>query len=117
MVVRRNNSKLLKTTKVFQMPKKGETNNPKGRKAGKPNRATLEFKEAVNNLINFATPQMVDWLTLVAAEDPNKALEHVYKFAQFGYPLLARTESKTVMLDGGDLTKEQRDAVYASFKG
>lgn len=63
-----------------------------GRPKGLPNKATVEFKEAVNNLIAFATPQMVDWLELVAVEDPNKALDHVYKFAQFGYPLLARSE-------------------------
>lgn len=71
--------------------KKGQVMNPKGR-GNSPNKATVEFKEAVKNLINYATPQMVDWLSLVAAEDPNKALDHVYKFAQFGYPLLARSE-------------------------
>lgn len=63
-----------------------------GRKKGAENRQTVEFKQAVNNLIAFATPQMVDWLEIIAAEDPNKALDHVYKFAQFGYPLLARSE-------------------------
>lgn len=89
--------------------------NPKGR-GNSPNKITVEFKEAVNNLINFSTPQMVDWLTLVAAEDPNKALDHVYKFAQFGYPLLARTESTNLNVDSEKLTKEQRDAIYASLK-
>lgn len=71
--------------------KKGQVMNPRGR-GNTPNRTTLEFKEAVNNLINFATPQMVAWLEHIAAEDPDKALDHVYKFAQFGYPLLARSE-------------------------
>lgn len=71
--------------------KKGEVRNPKGRGASQ-NKATVEFKEAVNRLIDYATPQMVDWLKDVADEDPNKALDHVYKFAQFGYPLLARAE-------------------------
>lgn len=65
-----------------------------GRTAGTPNKVTVEFKDAVNKLIDFATPQMVDWLTLIAAEDPNKALDHVYKFAQFGFPLLSRAEMK-----------------------
>jgi hypothetical protein len=90
--------------------------NPAGRHKGKPNRVTVEFKEAVNNLISFATPQMVDWLTVVAAEDPNKALEHVYKFAQFGYPLLARTDNHNLNTETSSLTKEQRDAIYASIK-
>lgn len=62
-----------------------------GRPPGVPNKATMEFKEAVNNLIEFATPQMVMWLERVATSDPEKALELIYKFAQFGYPLLART--------------------------
>ena len=65
-----------------------------GRTAGTPNKATVEFKEAVNNLINFATPHMVNWLEQIATDDPNKALDHVYKFAQFGYPLLSRAEMK-----------------------
>lgn len=68
------------------------------RKKGIPNRATIEFKEAVTNLINYATPQMVDWLASV--EDPSKRLEHIYKFAQFGYPLLARTDVQTLDKDG-----------------
>lgn len=74
------------------MVKKREPRNPKGRKRGTPNKATIEFKEAVTNLINYATPQMTKWLSHVASEDPSKALDHVYKFAQFGFPLLARTD-------------------------
>lgn len=62
-----------------------------GRKKGIPNKATVEFKEAVNNLIEYATPQMIGWLGQIAESDPNKALDHVFKFAQFGYPLLSRT--------------------------
>lgn len=72
--------------------RKGQTGNPHGRPKGLQNKATLEFKEAVKNLIEFATPEMVDWLKAIAKEDPSKALEHVYKFAQFGHPLLARSE-------------------------
>lgn len=74
--------------------KKGEVRNPGGRPKGAPNKSTMEFKEAVNKLINFATPKMVKWLEDVAEEDPGKALDHVYKFAQFGYPLLSRSEGK-----------------------
>lgn len=62
-----------------------------GKKAGTQNKATMEFKEAVNNLIEYATPQMIVWLGQIAENDPNKALDHVFKFAQFGYPLLSRT--------------------------
>lgn len=76
------------------MPPKGKSNNPNGRPKGIENKATLEFKEAVNKLIDFATPQMVGWLDTIAQDDPNKALDHVYKFAQFGFPLLSRAELK-----------------------
>jgi hypothetical protein len=75
------------------MPKGGRQEGA-GRPAGVPNKTTIEFKEAVNNLINFATPKMVDWLEKIAEENPDKALDHVYKFAQFGYPLLNRTDGK-----------------------
>jgi hypothetical protein len=95
---------------------KGSTGNPNGRPVGIQNKATLEFKTAVNNLINFATPQMISWLERVALTDPDKALDMVYKFAQFGYPLLARTESTNLNVNAEKLTKEQRDAIYATIK-
>ena len=66
--------------------------NLNGRPKGVQNKATVEFKEAVTNMISYATPQMVKWLEKIAKKNPEKALEMVYKFAQFGYPLLARTE-------------------------
>ncbi|MGL4999509.1 MAG: hypothetical protein ACRC5T_11120 [Cetobacterium sp.] len=71
-----------------------------GIKRGHVKKETIEFKQAVTNLINFATPQMVDWLTEVASEDKNKALEHIYKFAQFGFPLLARTDIQALDKNG-----------------
>lgn len=61
-----------------------------GRPKGMQNRATIEFREGVNKLIETATPKLVEWLEEI--DDPNKRLDMVYKFAQFGYPLLARTE-------------------------
>lgn len=72
-----------------------------GRPKGTANKSTLEFKEAVNKLIDFATPQMVGWLDAIARDDPNKALDHVYKFAQFGFPLLSRADSTVTGKEGG----------------
>lgn len=69
-----------------------------GRPKGKPNAATLEFKVAVSDLLKYAAPQIVAWLEEI--EDPSKRLEHVYKFAQFGFPLLARTDVQNLDKDG-----------------
>ena len=35
---------------------------------------------------------MTAWLEEVAAEDPNKALDHMSKLAEYVYPKLARVE-------------------------
>lgn len=77
------------------MARKGHTNNPNGRVKGVPNKTTKEFKQACTNLIDYATPRMVDWLDKIAQDDPDKALKHVYNFAQFGYPLLSRRDQNT----------------------
>jgi len=69
---------------------KGKTNNPHGRPAGKPNKATIEFKEALNKLMDHAAPELVKWLGEI--EDPFKRFEVLSKFAEFIYPKLGRTE-------------------------
>lgn len=71
---------------------KGKTGNPNGRPKGIPNKSTLEFKEAINNLLEYAAPQMVDWLIEVAADDKLKALNYIKDMAEFAHPKLARTE-------------------------
>lgn len=63
-----------------------------GRTVGTPNKATTHFKEAVANLLNMASPQMIGWLAQVAATDPAKALELTSKLAEYAAPKLARTE-------------------------
>lgn len=81
-----------------------------GRPAGTPNKATLEFKGAVNNLINHATPNMVEWLDKIAGTSPEKAFDIISKLAEYAHPKLARTEIrnpdgetfKTETLNEGD---------------
>lgn len=63
-----------------------------GRKKGTPNKTTLEFKEALNKLLEYAAPEMIGWLKMIAINDPNKALDHVSKLAEYVHPKLARTD-------------------------
>ena len=89
--------------------KKGDSK-PKGsgKSKGVKNKKTIEFMEAVNNLMDMASPNMVRWLEQVAAVDPDKALKHIHSFAQFGYPLLARQDvnQRFVNKGGEDLAAE-----------
>jgi hypothetical protein len=77
---------------------KGEKKPNQGKRG--PAKATLEFKEAINNLLQFAAPEMVGWLTRVAdgipeydiKPNPEKALDLTAKLAEYAAPKLARTE-------------------------
>ncbi|TXG78393.1 hypothetical protein E6Q11_01090 [Candidatus Dojkabacteria bacterium] len=78
-----------------------------GKKKGVPNKVTTDFKQALNNLLEYCAPEMVGWIKQVAKDDPNKALEHMSKLAEYIYPKLARTENKTT-LDGEIIQKIER---------
>lgn len=79
-----------------------------GRPKGVPNKVTMDFKQAVVNLMEFAAPQMVNWLGQVAAEDPSKALDLINKLADYAFPKLGRTEHSGP--DGGPVKFETRSA-------
>lgn len=72
--------------------RKGVTNNPRGRPAGIPNKATVQFKEALNNLLDTAAPDMVKWLGEI--DDPFKRFDVLSRFSEYIYPKLQRTELK-----------------------
>lgn len=86
-----------------------------GRPKGAQNKTTIEFKQAVNNLLNHAAPKMVAWLDKIATEDPGRALDLVGKIAEYAHPKLARSElafdpNKSVVFRlemGKDLNKEK----------
>jgi len=85
-----------------KVPKKNPLSKGRGRPAGTPNRTTIEFKDAVNRVLNHAAPKMVGWLDDVASgniedggkreSDPGKALDLLAKLAEYVAPKLNRTE-------------------------
>jgi len=101
---------------------KGKSGNPRGKPKGTISKTTTEFKEALNNLLKCAAPEMTNWLKAVANTDPAKALDLVAKLAEYIHPKLGRTEHTG--RDGGaietkDVTKTDAEilAQYVKQKG
>lgn len=63
-----------------------------GRRPGSPNKATREFRETIQRLLDDNQENIASWLERVAAEDPGKALDLLGKLAEFAAPKLSRTE-------------------------
>jgi hypothetical protein len=78
--------------------RKGQTGNPHGRPKGIPNKSTIQFKEALNNLFENSAPDMIKWLAEI--DDPVKRFDVLSKFAEFLYPKLGRTELQNLDKDG-----------------
>jgi hypothetical protein len=83
--------------------KKGEVTNPKGRPKGKPNKTTAEIREAYQKLVEDNLTNMTEWLTQVAAENPERAMDLMLKLSEYMIPKLARQE--VTGADGADLFK------------
>lgn len=91
--------------------KKGEKKPNQGKRG--PGKATIEFRETIQKLLDENRENVGRWLTLVAEGDgtehskpnPAKALELMSSLAEFAAPKLARTE---VTGEGGGPVKVQR---------
>lgn len=98
--------------------KKGEKRPGQGRPKGCANKATVEFRETVQKLMDDNRDNVGRWLTLVAEgdgtdtgkPDPAKALDLLAKLAEFAAPKLARTE--VTGADGGDI----QQSITVAFK-
>tara|TARA_R110002110_G_scaffold79202_4_gene207225 strand:+ start:129 stop:434 length:306 start_codon:yes stop_codon:yes gene_type:complete len=83
--------------------KKGEVTNPNGRPKGKPNKTTSEIREAYQLLVENNLENMTLWLTDVAADSPEKAMDLMLKLSEYMIPKLARQE--VTGAEGKDLFK------------
>jgi hypothetical protein len=74
------------------MPFTKGTPKPKGSgiQKGYQKKETIEFKQAVNNLIEWGTPKFIMWMEELDA--PEKRLDYVLRFAEYAHPKLARQE-------------------------
>ena len=61
-----------------------------GRPKGLPNKSTVEFKQSLQALLDYAAPSMVKWLEEI--DDPFKRFDVLSKFAEYVHPKLGRTE-------------------------
>jgi hypothetical protein len=77
---------------------KGGYREGSGRPKGVPNKATKQFRETIQQLLDNNSENVEKWLTEVATgtedtkPDPKGALDMLAKLAEFAAPKLARTE-------------------------
>ena len=82
-----------------QRMKKGHTNNPNGRKAGVPNKATTNAREAIARFVDGNMERVIGWIEQI--DDPKDRVKCVIDLLEYHVPKLARTE--VTGKDGGAL--------------
>ena len=84
---------------------KGENwrGNANGRPKGSKNKSTEAIRKAYQQLTEDNLENMSLWLTQIAADNPEKAMDMMIKLSEYVIPKLARTEMTGA--DGEDLFK------------
>lgn len=80
-----------------------EARNTNGRPRGSRNKTSNAIREAYQNLVEMNLENMSEWITQIAADDPNKAMDTMIKLSEYIIPKLARQE--LTGNDGEDLFK------------
>lgn len=63
-----------------------------GKPKGAINKTTADVRQAIAMLAESSAPKVQEWLSLVAADDPAKAMDLWLKMIEYHIPKLARTE-------------------------
>lgn len=90
-----------------------------GRAKDVKNKVNTDFKEAIKNLLERNADQMDGWLTRVSKRSPYKALDLMYKLAEFHMPKLSR-QSVDITSKGdkfGMLSDEELNDKIAKLTG
>ena len=77
------------------MANKQQTNNPKGRPAGSPNKSTAMAREAIAKFVDGNSDKLQQWLDEIATNDkhgPKVAFDCLMQVAEFHVPKLSRVE-------------------------
>jgi len=72
-----------------------------GRQPGTPNKVTREFRETVARLLEDNAENVAEWLSRVAADDPDKALQRLAQLAEYAAPKLSRSEVRAEVENKG----------------
>lgn len=74
------------------MPKKGVTNNPKGRPVGAKGKSTQAAREAIAMFVENNAERLVGWLDEMAVDSPKDAFTAFMSVVEYHIPKLQRSE-------------------------
>lgn len=70
----------------------GVSNNPRGRPAGVPNKATQDAREAIARFVDGNAHRLAGWLDKIAKDNPMAAFDRYMSVVEYHIPKLQRQE-------------------------